>query len=111
MLRFGQSSRMYLLNGPSELMPEEGLSRQQRQQLKALEAAQKARAHDEERAAAQMAAAIGGGGGGAGGASWGMDDDDEWAAAQQAGGEVDWRRWLEKNKPTEKQQKLLDRIR
>jgi hypothetical protein len=39
--RFGQSSRMYILGGPAELMPEEGLNRLQRRQLAALEAAQK----------------------------------------------------------------------
>jgi hypothetical protein len=38
----------------------------------------------------------------------GPDDEDGDGAA---GGEVDWRRWIDKNAPTEKQQKLLDRIR
>lgn len=37
---FGQSSRMFVLTGPSELMPDEGLSKQQRKQLAMLEAAQ-----------------------------------------------------------------------
>lgn len=90
----------------------EGLNRQQRRQLAALEAARKARDADAARAASQMAAAIKGGGGG-GGASWGMDDED-WASgngADDAGGEVDWRKWIAKNTPTEKQEKLLDRIR
>ena len=36
-LKFGQSSRMFILGGPAELMPEEGLSRPQRQHLAALE--------------------------------------------------------------------------
>jgi hypothetical protein len=39
-IRFGQSSRLYVLTGPAELMPQEGLSKQQKQQLKLLEAAQ-----------------------------------------------------------------------
>lgn len=37
---FGQSSRMFVLTGPPELMPEEGLNKQQRRQLAMLEAAQ-----------------------------------------------------------------------
>lgn len=37
-VRFGQSSRLYLFTGPAELLPEEGPSRDQRMQLKALEA-------------------------------------------------------------------------
>jgi hypothetical protein len=39
-IRFGQSSRLYVLTGPAELMPQEGLSKQQQKQLKLLEAAQ-----------------------------------------------------------------------
>jgi hypothetical protein len=96
---------MYLLAGPAELLPEEGLNRRQRGQLAALEAAQKARGRDEERAKQQMAAAIGGGD-----VSWGMGPDAE-AEEAEDGGAVDWRRWVAKNTPTEKQQKLLDRIR
>lgn len=38
--RFGQSSRMYVLTGPQDLMPQEGLSKQQKKQLAMLEAAQ-----------------------------------------------------------------------
>lgn len=38
--RFGQSSRMYVLTGPQDLMPQEGLSKQQKKQLALLEAAQ-----------------------------------------------------------------------
>jgi hypothetical protein len=37
---FGSSSRMFVLIGPPELMPEEGLNKQQRKQLALLEAAQ-----------------------------------------------------------------------
>jgi hypothetical protein len=35
-VRFGQSSRVYLFGGPQELLPEEGISRMQRQQLAAI---------------------------------------------------------------------------
>jgi hypothetical protein len=66
-------------------------------------APQRARHRDEEVAAQQMAAAIGGGD-----VSWGIGPDDEDAAEPD---DVDWRKWIAKNKPTEKQQKLLDKIR
>lgn len=37
LVRFGQSSRMFLVSGPQELMPEEGLSKRQQHQLRVLE--------------------------------------------------------------------------
>lgn len=37
MMRFGQSSRMFILGGPPEFMPEEGLSREERHRLAAME--------------------------------------------------------------------------
>ena len=36
-MKFGLSSRLFILGGPAEMMPEEGLSRSQRHQLAALE--------------------------------------------------------------------------
>ena len=36
-LRFGQSSRLYLYGGPEELMPEEGLTKSQRKQTALIE--------------------------------------------------------------------------
>ena len=37
MVKFGLSTRLYLFGGPEELRPEEGLSKQQKKQLAALE--------------------------------------------------------------------------
>ena len=34
----GQSSRLYLVGGPEQMMPEEGLSREQRKQLRVMQA-------------------------------------------------------------------------
>lgn len=67
--RLGQSTRIYVFNGPSELMPEEGLSRTQRKQLAALEYARKMQEKDRQSAKAQMAAAV------AGDVTWGMGED------------------------------------
>jgi hypothetical protein len=41
--KFGESSRMYLLGGPEELMPAADLTPSQKRQLAALEAAKKAK--------------------------------------------------------------------
>ena len=38
MFKFGRSTRMYILGGPTELMPEEGLTKKQMLAMKALEA-------------------------------------------------------------------------
>jgi hypothetical protein len=35
--KLGQSSRLYLLGGPEQMMPEEGLSREQRKQLRIMQ--------------------------------------------------------------------------
>lgn len=37
MFKFGRSTRMYILGGPADLMPEEGLTKKQAQEVKALE--------------------------------------------------------------------------
>ena len=36
-IKFGQSSRLFIINGPQDLMPEEGLTKTQKLQLRALE--------------------------------------------------------------------------
>jgi hypothetical protein len=67
---------------------------------------------DEAKARAQMEAAISGGAG-SGGVSWGMGPDAE--EEQQAGQEsaVKWRSYVEKHNATltDRQTKLLDKIR
>lgn len=39
LIKFGQSTRMYVFCGPAELMPEEGLTRDQKRHLATLEVA------------------------------------------------------------------------
>eukprot|EP00879_Flechtneria_rotunda_P006998 GHRR01007347.1.p1 GENE.GHRR01007347.1~~GHRR01007347.1.p1 ORF type:complete len:746 (+),score=339.15 GHRR01007347.1:207-2444(+) len=109
-IRFGQSSRMYVLSGPADLMPEEGLNKQQKQQLAMLKAAQAHKAADEAKAKAQMEAALSGGG--ADGVSWGMmGDDAEDEMKAQNTDNIDWRKYVEKHTITDRQTKLLDKIR
>jgi hypothetical protein len=97
---------MYVLTGPAELLPAEGLSKTERQQLAQLEAAAQQRERDQQVAAAQLQAAIHGSG-----VSWGMHPDAEVVGEGEEGGEVDWRRYSEKHVLTDKQQKLVEKIR
>lgn len=69
------------------------------------------KAADEVKARAQMEAAIGGGGGGA---SWGLlGPEAEWEEGQEPGSGqgLDWRAYIEKHSLTDKQNKVLDKIR
>ncbi|KAK9842408.1 hypothetical protein WJX84_012265 [Apatococcus fuscideae] len=107
-LRFGQSSRLYLYGGPEELMPEEGLTKSQRKQTALIEAKESRKEREAQIAKAQMAQAI------SGGVSWGMagdaaDDMDE--DELPPGGPVDWRAYSQTNTLTDKQQKLATKLR
>ncbi len=62
---------MYVLGGPSELMPEEGLNKVQRRQLAMLEHAERQKARDAEVARLQMESVLG-----RGEVTWGMAGDD-----------------------------------
>ncbi|GAB4814362.1 hypothetical protein N2152v2_001408 [Parachlorella kessleri] len=103
MARFGESSRLYVLGGPAELMPEEGPSREQRRQQTALQAIAARKEKEAALAKAQMDVAL------TGGASWGMQEDA--FDIDEEGGEVDWRAYAATKGLTEKQQKVADKIR
>ena len=112
-LRFGQSSRVYVLTGPQALLPEEGLSKAERQQLRALEAAAAAADDAAMRAMALVKARAAAGGGDAG-VSWGQDaseaaDYGEEDAPGHRGGEIDWRTYT--GKMNEKQEKAAEKLR
>lgn len=116
MVRFGQSSRLYVLAGPAELMPEEGPSRAERREMAMLAAGAERREREAQVAKAQMAAALAARGGGAGaGASWGLLGEDaeaeECAEGDPNDDSLDWRIHAETKGLTDKQQKLADRIR
>ena len=96
-IRFGQSSRVFVVAGASELMPEEGLSRDERRRLRALEKMSEAertkpRSSGSDREASSDFFARGGG-------DWGMGDADDRPseAVTAALAAIDWRlipRWL-----------------
>ena len=114
-LRFGQSSRLYIFQGPAELMPQEEererMTEEQRKQVELLEAAaeRKLRVEQVRKAASDAARAE---------ASWGLSDDVSDAAEvkrEEEGEEmieldVDWRSKHEKGQLTERQGKIADKI-
>ncbi|KAK9805589.1 hypothetical protein WJX72_006586 [[Myrmecia] bisecta] len=104
-LRFGQSTRMYIFNGSTELMPEEGLTRQQRQTLRALEAKEARQEREAQIAKAQMEAAL------HRGVRWGMGEDAEEEPGALDAPQVDWRAYSSTHGLSEKQTKLADKIR
>ena len=102
--KLGQSTRIYILNGPQELMPEEGLNKAQRKQLAQMEHARLMMEKDKRTAQAQMQAAIGGGGDE--GASWGMRDEAIDPSFDLE--DVDWRSYGQLN---DRQRKLSEKVR
>ncbi|PRW44332.1 Kanadaptin isoform B [Chlorella sorokiniana] len=102
-LRFGESTRLYVLGGPDELMPQEGPSKEERMKQAALKAMAARRERDEQVSKAQMEAALGGG------ASWGFGEDA--INDDEDLDEVDWRAYAATKGLSEKQQKIADKIR
>jgi hypothetical protein len=120
MVRFGQSSRLYVLQGPAELMPEEGPSAGERREMAALAVAAERQEREAQVAKAQMAAALAARGVGShagGGASWGLlgedaeEEEDGMGVGDPDADTLDWRIYAETKGLTDKQQKLADRIR
>jgi len=112
-LRFGASSRAYVLLGPAHLAPVEGLSREERRQLRQLEAAAAA-ADDAALRAMALVKARARLTGGEGGASWGQslaesgDFPEAEHEAPPPGEEVDWR--THAGKLSEKQAAARDKL-
>ena len=111
-IRFGLSTRTYVLQGPQHLMPEEGLSRAERLQLRQLEAAA-AQAEDAALRAMALVKARAAAGGHTGGAPWGQDTSEasDFAAAELPDGdaELDWRSYG--GKLSDKQELARDKLR
>ena len=108
-IRFGQSSRIFVVAGASELMPEEGLSRDERRRLRALEKmseAERTRSSGSSGAHGLDASSRDARGGG----DWGMDDEDDRpseSALKLAA--LDWRDHV--GALSEKQEKQKEKIR
>ena len=108
-IRFGQSSRVFVVSGASELMPEEGLSRDERRRLRALEKmseAERTRSSGSSGAHGLDASSRDARGGG----DWGMDDEDDRpseSALKLAA--LDWRDHA--GALSEKQEKQKEKIR
>ncbi|KAK3267196.1 hypothetical protein CYMTET_24234 [Cymbomonas tetramitiformis] len=105
-LKFGNSTRMYLFGGPQELIPEKGLSQSDRRHLAQLHSKAKEEQGEEEiraqqMAAAQMAAAL------SDGCGWGQAEDAE-QEHMVLGEAFDHRNYT--GSLTEKQEKLKEKI-
>jgi len=100
-VRFGQSSRLHIFQGPEQLMPKEGPNRQQKQQLLALEAAAKEKFEKEQIAKLSLANEE---------ATWGIGEDHTEPVDEGMEGEVDWRSKFEQGKLTEKQSAIAEKI-
>jgi pSer/pThr/pTyr-binding forkhead associated (FHA) protein len=100
-MRIGNSDRVYVLNGPQDLMPAEGMSRAEKQQAEVLEAYRRNKKAEEEKAKEQMAIAMSRG--------EGMSSDKVQAALYS--GNFDWRGYAREKGLTDKQQKVADKIR
>ena len=108
-IKFGQSSRAFIVAGAAALMPEEGLSREERRKLRALEKMSEQEAvveiEREQRVRAQAAAAT------AAGASWGLEDDDTLEEQQREADLLEHFDWREHQGTfTEKQQDQREKI-
>ena len=110
-IRFGQSSRVFVVSGAAELMPEEGLSRDERRRLRALETMSEAERTKEHETRAELkkrddATA------GRRDVNWGMGDEDDAPSESEAAlrlAALDWRDHA--GALTEKQEKQKEKIR
>ena len=105
-IRFGQSSRVFVVSGASELMPEEGLSRDERRRLRALEKMSEA-----ERNPGSSGLREASSDGKHGRVDWGMGDMDDRPSETETAAlaALDWRDHA--GALTEKQEKLKEKIR
>ncbi|CAM6090513.1 unnamed protein product [Calypogeia fissa] len=100
-VRFGFSSRLHVFQGPPELIPEEGLTKKERQAQRLVEAAQDRAIREASIIRAKRDSMS------SDGVSWGMQEDAEEEAEENVE-EVTWQTF--KGELTEKQQKTLAKI-
>jgi len=110
-IRFGQSSRVFVVSGAAELMPEEGLSRDERRRLRALETmseAERTKEHAERAELEKRDDATAG----RREVNWGMGDEDDAPSESEAAlrlAALDWRDHA--GALTDKQEKQKEKIR
>lgn len=99
-MKIADSERIYVLNGPQDLMPAQGLSREEKRQALALEAYKKRKVEEEKRAIEQMTSAL---------QSGGQAVADAVQVAMLSGA-FDWRVYARDSGLTENQQKLANML-
>ena len=99
-MRIADSERMYILSGPQDLMPSQGLSREEKRQALALEAYQNRKKEEEQKAVEQMQSALQAGG------------QSVASTVQLAilSGVLDWRAYAKDTGLTDKQQKMVNTL-
>eukprot|EP00890_Picochlorum_soloecismus_P005208 jgi/Picsp_1/5689/NSC_03048-R1_adaptor protein kanadaptin len=100
----GQSTRSYILQGPKDLLPEEGMNREVKRQFKALEMFRKRKEAEEKAAQEQMRIAVS------------SNHESQMKIPENLEidfytGEFDWRSYESDKGLTEKQQKIAEKIR
>ena len=103
-MMLGQSTRSYILHGPTDLLPEEGMNREAKRQFKALEMFKKRKEAEEQAALEQMRIAVSSNQGSHIKIPENLEID-------FYTGEFDWRSYESEKGLTEKQQKTADKIR
>ncbi|KAL3681305.1 hypothetical protein R1sor_024261 [Riccia sorocarpa] len=101
-IRFGLSTRLYHFQGPTEFLPEEGLSKGERHAVRMLELAQDKAEKEQSLLRAKRNAAS------ADGATWGMQEDAVDEDEEDDTEEITWQNF--KGELTEKQQKTLEKV-
>ncbi|KAL2620656.1 hypothetical protein R1flu_000861 [Riccia fluitans] len=101
-VRFGLSTRLYHFQGPTEFMPQEGLSKAERHAVRMLELAQEKAEKEQSLLRASRNAAS------ADGATWGMQEDAVEEDEEEDTEEITWQNF--KGELTEKQQKTLEKV-
>ena len=111
-IRFGQSSRVFVFSGAAELMPEEGLSRDERRRLRALETMSEAERTKERAERAELKKRDEKNATASRDVNWGMGDEDDAPSENEAAlrlAALDWRDFA--GTLTEKQEKQKEKIR
>jgi len=103
-MMLGQSTRCYILQGPTDLLPEEGMNKEAKRQFKALEMFRKRKEAEEQAAQEQMRIAVSSNHGS-------QIKIPENLEIDFYTGEFDWRSYESDKGLTEKQQKVAEKIR
>lgn len=99
-MKIADSERIYVLNGPAQMMPAQGMSKEEKRQQQSLMAYEKRKRDEEQRVREQMESAIGSG----------RQSTSEHVQMAILSGNFDWKVYASDNILTEKQQKVASAL-